>query len=146
MALVVGTNSWATVAEADLYFTDRIGSTGWFDLSETPPNPGEDAKESMLVSAYYWLMGSPDVTLSASLTATNVKNAQIESALYLLEHYDELNARRAAISTGLQDFELSRLTERFNAAYIKIPAYILGLIPEYGNTNTFVQLKGEYDQ
>lgn len=145
MALVVGTNSWVTVAEADIYLTDRIGSTEWFGLLDLPSNPGEDAKETMLISAFYWLIGSPELNLTPSLSATNVKNAQIEAALFLLEHYDELNERRAFISAGGESFKLSKRSEDLNLKNLKIPPQIAGLIPEYGINHAIVDFKGGYD-
>lgn len=145
MALVVGTNSWITVLEADDYFTNRIGSTDWFDLPEAPANPGEDAKETMLVSAYYWLTQSSVLSLSADLTDANVKHAQAEAALFLLGHYSELDARRAAMYTGVTEFELSKRREKLNLAQLQIPDYILGLLNEYSTDHAIVNLSGDYN-
>lgn len=47
MALVVGTNSYVTVAEADLYFTDRLYSDDWLDLNPDP----DGVKDKSLISA-----------------------------------------------------------------------------------------------
>lgn len=44
MALVVGTNSYVTVAEADTYFGDRFGADDWLALTE-------EVKEQLLISA-----------------------------------------------------------------------------------------------
>lgn len=146
MALVVGANSWATVAEANDYLGDRIGATDWFELKNTPDNPGDSSsKESFLVSAYYWLTGSPDLSLPASLTATNVKNAQIEAALFLLEHYGSLNEHRALLNQGVTSFTFSKRSESLDKANLGVPGYILGMIPEYSSRHAFAQLKGEYD-
>ena len=145
MSLVIGTNSWATRAEADAYLTDRIGATDWFTLEDTPVNPGEDSKDSYLISAYQWLIGAPQLTISAASTDANVKKAQIEAALFLIEHYLELNERRAAISTGVTRFKYSKREEDLNANNLSIPDYILGMIESYTIINTTAVLLGEYD-
>jgi hypothetical protein len=144
MSLVVGTNSWASVAEADTYLTDRINTTEWFQTAPTG-SPGEVSKESLLVSAFYWLTGSPELELSATLTDTSVKNAQTEAAFFLLEHYDELNERRAAMYTGVDSWKLSKKSENYDINQLQIPSYILGMLRDYAIMNTTVDLKGEYD-
>lgn len=145
MSLVVGQNSWSTVEEADTYLANRIGTSDWFDLSDTA-TPGVNSKEVMLTSAFYWLSGSPQVSLSASLTDANVKNAQIESAIYLQEHYTEMDNRRAAISQGVTDFRLSKRQESFDINSIVLPQHILGLINDYSTAGgKIILLRGEYD-
>lgn len=145
MSLVVGTNSWASVAEGDTYLTDRIDAADWFALP-TASNPGEVAKESLLVSAFYWLTGSPLLTVAASSTDTNVKNGQIEAALYLLQHYDEMSERRALRASGIVDIRLSRRREAIDLNAIDVPAHILGYFADYmDGLNTVVTLKGHYD-
>lgn len=145
MALVVGTNSWATRVEADAYLTDRISTEDWFMLEDTPPNPGEESKESYLVSAFRWFQGSAELTIPASSTDDNVKNAQIEGALFLMEHYMELNERRAAMATGVAEFAYSKRRERLEPSQIKIPDYIVGMILNFVSMNTTAVLLGEYD-
>jgi len=146
MSLVVGTNSWASVAEADTYLTDRINATEWFSLNVSPATPGAVAKESLLVSAYYWLSGSPELEIPASVTDTDVKNAQIESAWFLYEHYTELNERRAAMYTGVESFKLSKKSENLNIDNLQIPSYIMGMLRLYGVRNDTALLAGEYDE
>jgi len=144
MALSVGQNSWATVVEADAYLADRINAEAWFLLSETNGD-GEVAKDSLLISAYYWLLNAPQLNLSPNLTNANVKNAQIEAAFFLLEHYNALNERRAAMSTGVEDFKLSQKREKLNIAKLQIPNHIIGSLGMYSAENVFVELKGHYD-
>lgn len=146
MALVVGTNSWSTVAEADDYLEDRLGSRPWFDLVESSETKGEESKEVYLTSAFYWLMGAPQLEIGKDSTDDNVKNAQAEAALWLIDHYDELDARRAATATGVTDFSYSKRRESLDPKNIIIPPHILGMLADYEVVNTFAQLKGEYDQ
>lgn len=144
MSLVVGQNSWVTVDEADSYLTERIGSEAWFDLS-TSSSPGGVGKESLIISAYFWLFGSPELSLSNSLTDILIKNAQIESVLFLLEHYTELNERRAAMFTGVKDFKMSKRSESLDVSQLRIPSHIIGMLSAYQISNCVVELKGEYD-
>jgi hypothetical protein len=144
MSLVVGTNSWCSVSEADTYLEYRINASEWFQTGEKS-SPGEVSRESLLVSAFYWLQGAPELEISATVTDTDVKNAQIEAALFLLEHYDELNERRAAIYTGVSSFKLSKKSENFDINQLQIPSYILGMLGNYAIMNTIALLEGEYD-
>ena len=143
MALVVGTNSWVTVVEADAYLSYRISAEDWFTLADTPATPGADAKDSMLISAYMWITAYRSI--SATSTDDNVKNAQIEAALFLSEHYDEVNDRRAAIATGVREFKYSRRREFLDYRVAGLPAYIQSMLRDYGTKNTTVVLKGQYD-
>jgi len=145
MALVVGTNSWATVAEADSYLEDKINTEQWFALNDESTPSGSVSKSTLLTSAFWWLMGAPQLSLSASLSSDDVKHAQIEAAFFLFEHYDALNERRAAIFTGVENFDLSRRSERFKIDQLKIPDHIMGILSSYGVENTTAQLLGQYD-
>ncbi len=143
MSLAVGSNSWVTTAEADTYLTDRIGAEAWFALSGAG-DPGAVSKEVLLVSAYTWLINNPQLELSASLTDVDVKAGQIEAALFLLEHYDALNERRAAIGTGVKSFGLSKRREIL-IQDLTLPLHIAGFFSQYGISNAVVELKGHYD-
>ena len=147
MSLAVGQNSWATVAEADTYLNDRIHADNWFGLNSSPANPGEVAKESLLISAFYWLLGDSQLNLNPSLTDTNVKNAQIEASLFFLNHYAELDERRSNISMGVESFRLSKRSENLDLDSLTIPKNIIGLLKDYLTVmgGTFAILKGEYD-
>jgi len=144
MALSVGQNSWTTITEANTYLTDRIGAEAWFDLADSG-SPGANSKTSFLISAYQWLSGAPQVELSAGLADENVKRAQIEAALFLLEHYRALNERRAALATGVTEFKLSRKSEKLNIGNLTIPMHIIGLLGDYSSRNGVALLKGHYD-
>lgn len=144
MALVVGQNSWVTVDEADTYLTDRINAENWFGLNVLATE-GEVSKTSLLITAFYWLSGAPQLNLSPNLTDGSVKQAQYEAAFFLLEHYNSLNERRAAIFTGVEEFNLSKRREKLNALRLQIPDHILGMLGAYVVENEVILLKGEYD-
>ncbi len=144
MALVVGQNSWVTVTEGNTYLTDRIDASNWFDLGDTG-DPGAASKTTLLVSSFHWLMGAPSLDLSATLTGDNVKNAQIEGALFLLKYSKELEAKRAFLSFGGRTFRLSKRWESFDLNALTIPIHIIGMLQEYEGINRTVELSGHYD-
>ena len=144
MSLIVGQNSWVTISEADSYLTIRMSAEDWFNLSDIA-NPGEVSKTTLLTTAFRWLMGSPQLSLMSSLTDDFIKNAQIEAALFLLEHYDALNERRAAMFTGVEEFDLSKKSEKLNIGNLQIPDYIIGTLGLYTTENITVELLGHYD-
>ena len=144
MSLVVGQNSWTTVAEADTYLENRIGGADWFDLEDIS-DKGNVSKETLLVSAFYWLSNNFQFDLSPSLTDTNVKHAQIEAALFLMEHSESLRDREGAIYSGVEEFKYSQRMEKLNMEQLIIPKSIQGLLLNYLGSHAFVELAGEYD-
>lgn len=144
MALVVGTNSWATVVEADNYLTDKVGATAWFELVETG-EPGGESKESYLVTAFHWLSGSPNLEIGPTVVDDDVKNAQAEAAFYLLNYGDERFDREHMASSGVVEFEYSKRMEKLDINKIQIPPYIMGMLRQYSSAHLFPVLEGEYD-
>jgi len=144
MSVIVGQNSWITINECDTYLTTRIGSEDWFDLADSG-DPGAISKSSLIISAFMWLMSKLNLELSETLTDNSIKSAQAESVLFLLEHYDELNARQAAIFTGVESFRISKRSEKLNVNNLAIPPHIMGLLETYTVNNCIVELGGQYD-
>lgn len=146
MALVVGTNSFVSVAEADTYLADRVGANQWFTLPDTA-GQGEDSKESFLVTAYYWLIGATIFSISpGETTDDNLKTAQIEAALYLFLHYCEHEERMALQAQGVQDFSASKRKEKYvSPAGSGFPLNIQGFLSAYKSSTAFFDLKGQYD-
>ena len=144
MAFTVGVDSWVTVVEADTYLTYRLGTEEWFALS-VDAIPGNHSKESVLGSAFRELLNCPAITLTKASTDENVKNAQIEMALYLTEYADELQDRRAAIATGLNIFWLGRRYEKLEKYSTGVPDYILTMLNDYASSESFVDMVSPYD-
>jgi hypothetical protein len=99
-----------------------------------------------LASAFYWLKGDPSLELSSTLTDDDVKNAQIEAALFLMGHSDELDETRAFLGMGGEEFVLSKREQVFDPSNFSIPRHILGLLSTYQISNTTIQLAGHYDE
>jgi len=145
MALVVSQNSWVTIVEADTYLTDRIDASNWFDLEDIG-SPGAKSKTTLLASSFQWLIGDPSLELSLTLTDDNVKKAQMEGALFLLNYSKELQGKQAFLSFGGRSFRMSKRWESFDLSALTIPLHIIGLLQEYQRSNVTVELKGHYDE
>lgn len=109
MALVVGTNSWATVAEADTYFSEKYGASAWAGLANAE-------KESLLISAYRWIQQQAIFSISPSSTSAVVKQAQFETAWYIYNFWAEHEKRRALYVQGVTKFKISSFSEDLQGA------------------------------
>lgn len=110
MALVVGTNSWISLAEAETYFSERIESEPWDNL------PDDVTKEKYLISAYRWLFYYTGITAPASATEDAVKYGQCDAALFMISFYDDYNNRTALYAAGVRDFKKSKWEEELAKA------------------------------
>jgi len=144
MPLVVGTNSWVTLAEAFTHLSSRMGSKDWLDL-DPDGSPGLPTRESTLIESFYWLSNDLSYSIPNSCTDDLVKQAQMEGALYLLKYYDETQDHEAAIAQGIKSFSYSKRSETFGEAP-RIPTRIVGLLKNYRTDSAgVIQLLGEYD-
>jgi hypothetical protein len=130
--IVVGTNSWVTIAEADAYLENKANAENWFLLPANPASSGEASKESFLVEAYYRILYNPEFNgLTASLTNQDVKNAQIEFAFWLLNNYDDYLEREAKIASGIESFTFSKWKEKLGDQ-IQTPWLVTAIIDKAG--------------
>jgi hypothetical protein len=111
MALVVGTNSWTTLTEANDYLDGKFGSSSWLALSN-------DDKESALISAFRWIRRLDAYNIPASSTAEKVKFAQIELAYYITVYWTEHEQRDALQAQGVENFSLSKWRESLGKAQL----------------------------
>ena len=103
--IIVGTNSWVTLAEADTYFESRAQSDSWTALST-------DNKNIYLITAFNWIFYDPGFLAPASSTNQAVKNGQCEAALYLIDYGVEHEKREALLSMGVENFKYSKWSEK----------------------------------
>ena len=144
MALVVGTDTWITVIEADNYLKYRMGTEEWFALQKES-NPGVRSKETVLGTAYRELLNCPALSVTPDLSNNEVKNAQAEMALFLSTHFEELDDRRAGVATALNSFTLGKRREDLRTFFIGVPEYIIGMLGDYSSTNVTVEINSPYD-
>ena len=138
LVLSVGTNSWVTLAEADLYFEGKYqASTAWAALTDS-------VKNQLLVSAYRWIQQQALFSISASSTAQIVKDAQCEAAWYLYSYGDEDEKRRALISQGVTEFELNEWREELSK--YEFPGFLSDMLDDYytGKGARLVTFEREY--
>jgi hypothetical protein len=107
--IVVGTNSWLTLAEAETYFESRINSDSWNALSEGDKN-------IYLITAYNWIFYDPGFFAPASATNSAVKNGQCEGALFLINYGEEYEKREALLASGVTEFKFSKWSEKLGEA------------------------------
>jgi hypothetical protein len=106
--IVVGTNSWVTITEADDYLDGKLGADAWASLSNS-------LKTQCLITAYRWLFYHPDLNIPASSTSETVKAAQIELAWWIYNYYAGFQKRGALIASGVEEFDLSKWSETLKA-------------------------------
>lgn len=134
MALVIGTDSWATLVEADAYLTNKVGTSEWFSLTDTPATPGAESKESFMIMAYNQLLTKVGYDIPSDSTDENVKKGQIEFAYYLLTSGDEYNQRVDLQSQGVTEFKLSKWSEKYSEESIlnqPLPSIVANFLSDY---------------
>ncbi len=122
MALVVGTNSWATVAEANTYFTTSYGRSDWAGFTDT-------VKETLLITAFNWINQQSQFSIAASNTTDIVKQAQYEAAWYWYKYHANTEDRRALFYQGVREFEISKFREELEAPMF--PDFIGEILEDY---------------
>lgn len=136
ITIIVGTNSWLTLAEAETYFESRINADSWNNL------PSNDEKSKYLISAYNWLFYDPAFLAPASATQQAVKNGQCEAALFLIDYATEWDKRDALIASGVKEFQYSKWEEKLGE--VKKPNTVINYFSAvgfYGGANFFAQLQ-----
>jgi len=92
MSLTISTNTWVMMAEANTYFSERIGAEKYW-LTGTN-------KEQALITAYRQLKNTEGYLFPDTPTV-NMKYAQCEQALFLLAFSDEIFRRGSLQAQGV---------------------------------------------
>lgn len=124
-AIVVGTNSWVTEAQANTYFEARLtASTYWTN--------GASINIPALITAYKWLNAGK---YSFPTTSTqNMKDAQCEYALFLIQHQPDLDLRMGLQAQGVRTAGVVK--EKYkdsNSIELPIPPIVQKLLEDYDN-------------
>lgn len=125
MALIIGTNSFVTLTEANNYLDSKFGAGGWSALPDA-------TKEQLLVTAFRWL-----VSLGIAKTSTdeNIKWAQIELAWWSYNYLSEYEDRGALLASGVTKFQLSKWEEELSSQ--GLPTIVKDLIADAINVGGF---------
>ncbi len=140
MALTPGTNTWATIAEADAYLALRVGADAyWNGLSDAE-------KEIPLVNAYHWLTGCGLYTFpgDASAYAPKMIMAQSEMALFLLQHGQDIDLRMGLRAQGVRIAGIVR--ETYGDIDMPLPPVVKAMLKGYENAQGFAIVELERDE
>ncbi len=137
-AIVAGTNSWVTEAEANTFLGDRLDAdTYWID--DEPDNT------RALLTAYNWLNNSgrfdfPDVAVQI------MKDAQCEYALFLLQHQPDIDLRMGLISQGVVKAGVVKEEYDRKETGIPIPPFVSDMLSDYQTQTPFYIFDIERDE
>jgi hypothetical protein len=124
MRLVVGTNSWLTVDEADEYMETRYGSWEvWTD---------DTNKEAALITAYKRIVNSGAFINLPSEINDVLKDAQCEMALYIIIEGMDITRRAALQAQGVIQSGITK--ESYDPAVrgvLAFPPEVRALLKEY---------------
>lgn len=121
-AVVVGTNSWVTIADADAYLGAKYGADAWASFTET-------VKTSLLITAFNMLRRAHGYNIAASATAQAVKDAQCELAWFWYSHGAEWEKRAGLYAAGVREFDILDFSETLEAP--DLPFFIKDMLDDY---------------
>ena len=126
VTLTAGTNTWATLEEADAYFRTRIGASTLWDAAFKP---------AALISAFNYLYYISGYSFPTTVTQA-MKIAQFEMALFLLQHQVDMDARAGLQAQGVIQADIVGETYDKDArGGVVLPAIIKGLLVDYETEN-----------
>lgn len=134
MGLVVGTNSWVTIAEADSYIANKINSDSWTAID----------KAKYLISAFYAIYTSPDLNIPKDSTNEKVKIAQMELAYWFLDNYTAWTKRQALQNMGVTEFRADGISEVYNNKG-SLPFYILDMLKDFKTGSTIATFERDVE-
>lgn len=121
--MTVGTDSWVTTEQADAYFQTRLGASWWAALSSPE-------KETLLVTAFNWLLYDGTFELSVSTDSQDVRVAQMEAAYFLHDHQAEYEGRAANLAGGVTSVSASKWSESYGT--LQKPERVLAALKRAG--------------
>ena len=134
--IIVGTNSWVTIAEADDYLENKIGASDWAGLTDAN-------KTTYLISAFRYIRQKYNIPVASVLQV--VKEAQIETAWWMYTFWLDYEKRRNLYSAGVTQFKISKFEEWLQKA--TTPQFLDDLIGEFKDTGMrFPLIEREYDE
>lgn len=118
--IVINTNSWVTIVEADTYLDEKVGASAWAALTD-------EQKSEYLITAFRWINRLPDYDFS--VVTNNMKYAQIELAWYIYGNYTTHTKHEALYASGVRNFRVSKFTE--SLAKPELPPVVKDLLDDY---------------
>jgi hypothetical protein len=133
---LVGTNSWISIADANIYFSDIWDGSFWSSRSILE-------KQRLLITACKWILSS-GYSISMSSTSQKVKDAQCELAKEVYNAYNEYKKRQTLYASGVRSFNFNGWSE--SLARQELPLTIQDLLGDFatGQGGKFFELKRDY--
>ena len=107
VTIVVGTNSWITLAEANAYIEEIPGSSDWTALTNT-------VKSQYIITSYRKIY----FAFNIGAVTDKLKYAQAKFAYWLSQYMTEWEKRQALYASGVRSFSLPGWSETLEAADI----------------------------
>ncbi len=120
--VVVGVNSWVTIAQADDYFEAKYNAAAWATLTVLQ-------KTQLLLSAVKWILSQNTFDIPMTSTVSIVQQAQCEAAWFIYRWFDEYEKRRALISSGVKSFHVLDFTESYGE--LVFPVFLSDMLSDY---------------
>jgi hypothetical protein len=138
MALIVNTNSWVDVIDADDYLSDKFGASTWVTLTDPQ-------KSQLLITAFRWIYNYPyyaipqDISDMEAIRKEKIQSAQIELANWYYNYGLTHEQRMALQSDGVTEFTLSKWKETFDKKLNDLPQIVKEiLIDEYTHAGGYI--------
>lgn len=134
MSLVVGENSWCTIAEADEILKYKLGSEEWYELSDETSTPGEESKELFLRNSYDLLLNKVGYAMSPTITDAKVKKAQALFAFIIFDGSFLDESQLNLLSAGVSGMTLSKWRVSYFESWsgdFPLPYAVANLLSDY---------------
>jgi hypothetical protein len=127
--LTPGVNTWATLAEANEYFSSWYGrpSTVWATLADSD-------KTALLITAYNDINSLSNIDIPADSTDSRVFEAQYRYAWWYYDNGDDSQKRGGLIDQGVTEFKTLDFMEKYGKAE-EMPSKISDLLEDYKKAN-----------
>jgi len=137
--ITVGSNSWITNAEADAYLDCKFGAGAWAAATEENQNKA-------IITAFWRIYASKDYSIAKSETDEKVKNAQAETAYFILADGAEMSKRKALQDAGVKNFTISKFSETYERSNgTLLPQEAKDLLDEWQSFNPVTTYTRELD-
>lgn len=124
--VIVGVNSWVSVAQADDYFAAKYGAAAWAALSLSE-------RTQLLLTAARWIVQQNAFSIPWSSTADLVRQAQCEAAWFTYRWFDEYEKRRALSASGVTSFKVMDFSETLEG--VSFPVFIADMLSDFSVAN-----------
>ena len=137
MPVIVGTNSWVTIAFCDTYLSTKYGAGAWAALSVAD-------KTALLVTAFNLIRRQSGYDIAATSTDQAVKDAQCEVAWFWYAHGEEWDKRSALYASGVRSFTVMSWSESLQVPML--PQFVRDMLVIYstGSGNFISRVTRDY--